>query len=249
MSSLAIHKAVASDDAGFVPVITSSKKLKRRRPGAPPAICRHAGRPPRQSYYIVDVDNNFVNTIMPAAGEIQAAGVGDGSPEMSPAKRRIRPRRGPVVALRKTPQMRRASRPIVDLDVLNDRLGYFVRRMQVWVFQDFIRRLSSIDISPAQFSVLVVISANSGLSQMELATTLGIERARLVRMLHRLERRGLTQRLASSADRRRHALRLTRDGQKILARAKALAAEHETALKERLGPERHRLLLDSLREF
>ena len=82
----------------------------------------------------------------------------------------------------------------------------------------------SIDISPAQFSVLVVISANPGLSQAEIAATLGIERARLVRLLHRLEQRGLTQRLPSSADGRRHALRLTRDGEKVLARAKTLAA-------------------------
>jgi DNA-binding MarR family transcriptional regulator len=167
---------------------------------------------------------------------------------MSPAKRGLR-RGGAAVALRKTPQLRRASRPVIDLGVLDERLGYFVRRMQVWVFQDLIRRLAPIDISPAQFSVLVVISANPGLSQMELATRLGIERARLVRLLHRLERRALTQRLPSSADGRRHALRLTRDGQKLLARAKTLAEQHEAALKQKLGPERHRLLLDALREF
>lgn len=153
-----------------------------------------------------------------------------------------------AVPLRKTPQ-RRTSRPIIDLGTLNERLGYFVRRLQLWVFQDFIRRLSSIDISPAEFSVLVVTGANTGLSQSELAATLGIERARLARLLHRLERRGLTQRLPSSADGRRHALRLTADGQKTLARAKALAAQHETALKEKLGVERHRLLLESLRDF
>jgi DNA-binding MarR family transcriptional regulator len=153
-----------------------------------------------------------------------------------------------VMPLRKTPQ-KRASAPVIDLGVLNDRLGYFIRRAQLWVFQDFIRRLSSLDISPAEFSVLVVIGANTGLSQAELATTLGIERARLVRLLHRLERRSLTQRLPSSADARRHALRLTADGQKILARAKVLAGQHESALKERLGAERHRLLLETLRAF
>ena len=80
----------------------------------------------------------------------------------------------------------RASAPVIELDALNERLGYFIRRVQVWIFQDFIRRLAHIDVSPAQFSVLVVISANPGLSQSELAGTLGIERARLVRMLHRL---------------------------------------------------------------
>jgi len=161
-----------------------------------------------------------------------------------------------AMPLRKTPQ-KRANAPVIELGVLNERLGYFVRRaqlwvfqdLQLWVFQDFIRRLSSLDISPAEFSVLVVIGANTGLSQAELATTLGIERARLVRLLHRLERRGLTQRLPSSADGRRHALRLTAEGQKILARAKVLAAQHEAALKERLGAERHRLLLETLRAF
>jgi DNA-binding MarR family transcriptional regulator len=153
-----------------------------------------------------------------------------------------------VMPLRKMPH-KRASPPVIDLGVLDERLGYFVRRLQLWVFQDFIRRLSSIDISPAEFSVLVVIGANAGLSQSELATTLGIERARLVRLLHRLEKRGLTQRLPSSADGRRHSLRLTAEGQKTLARAKALAAQHEAALKERLGAERHRLLLESLRDF
>jgi DNA-binding MarR family transcriptional regulator len=147
------------------------------------------------------------------------------------------------------PLRRRASGPPIELGVLHDRLGYFVRRVQVWVFQDFIRRLSRIDISPAQFSVLVVIGANSGLSQSELAATLGIERARLVRLLHRLERRGLTQRLPSSADGRRHALQLTRDGKTILTQAKALAAQHEAALREKVGVERYRVLLETLREF
>ncbi len=168
---------------------------------------------------------------------------------MPPAKRPARPTGKAVVALRKTPQLRRASPPVIRIGELNERLGYFVRRLQVWVFQDFIRRMATIDISPAQFSVLVVISANPGLSQMELATTLAIERARLVRLLHRLERRGLMQRLPSSADGRRHALRLTRDGQKILARAKTIAAQHEAALKAKLGSERHRFLIETLREF
>jgi hypothetical protein len=52
--------------------------------------------------------------------------------------------------------------PLIALDVLDGHLGYFVRRIQVWVFHDFIRTLKRIDVSPAQFSVLVVISANRG---------------------------------------------------------------------------------------
>jgi DNA-binding MarR family transcriptional regulator len=153
-----------------------------------------------------------------------------------------------AAALRKVPAPARRSKPVIELGILNDRLGYFVRRLQIWVFQDFIRRLSSVDVSPAQFSVLVVIDANRGLSQAELSATLDIERARLVRVLHHLEHRGLIRRLPSSADGRRHALELTRDGEKILTRAKTLAEEHEAALVEKLGAERRQILLESLRE-
>ena len=116
------------------------------------------------------------------------------------------------------------------------------------MFGDFIRTLKRID-DPAQYSVLVVTGANRGLSQAELAATLGIERARLVRLLHRLEYRGLIQRLPSAADGRRHELQLTAQGRALLARAKALAARHEKRLTRKLGGERHKALLDALRDF
>jgi DNA-binding MarR family transcriptional regulator len=151
--------------------------------------------------------------------------------------------------LRSTAPTRRSARPAIALDALDGHLGYFVRRVQVWVFQDFIRTLAQIDISPAQFSVLVVISANPGLSQAELAATLGIERARLARLLHRLQGRGLIQRLESFDDGRRHALQLTSQGRTLLTHAKTLAARHERRLIEKLGAERHRMLLQALRDF
>src|SRR5215468_8747613 len=141
------------------------------------------------------------------------------------------------------------GRPALDLGVLNDHLGYFIRRLQVWVFQDFIRTLAPIDIRPAQYSVLVVIAANPGLSQADLAALLGIERARLVRLLDKLEKRGLTQRLASRTDRRSHALRLTGDGQRLLKRAKQLAATHEARLVERLGADERKMLIEVMRDF
>jgi DNA-binding MarR family transcriptional regulator len=139
--------------------------------------------------------------------------------------------------------------PSPGIGVLNDHLGYFARRLQVWVFQDFIRALAPIDISPAQYSVLVVIATNPGLSQADIADTLGIERARLVRLLDRLEKRGLTRRLDSRVDRRSHALRLTDRGRRTLKRAMALAAAHEARLVEKLGVEQHRSLLEMLKLF
>lgn len=152
-----------------------------------------------------------------------------------------------TVALRAP--IRRNGRKPLNVGGLNDHLGYFIRRAQVWLFQDFIRTLASADIRPAQYSVLIVISENPGLSQSDLADALNIERARLVHLLDKLEKRGWTERQPSPTDRRSHALHLTREGQKMLKRAKALATEHEDHLIEKLGAENHKLMLEILRGF
>ena len=149
---------------------------------------------------------------------------------------------------RKSAQRNQQREPL-DLGVLNGHLGYFLRRVQVWVFQDFLRTLSRLQVRPAQYSVLAVIEANPGLSQSDLADFLGIERARLARMLDRLEKRGFAERRSSPRDRRSHALYLTRDGQKALKRIKALAAQHESQLAEKLGPDNRLLMIEILRDF
>lgn len=142
-----------------------------------------------------------------------------------------------------------AGRPRPRLGELNDRLGYFVRRLQLWIFQDFIRTMAEADVSPAQFAVLVVIEENPGLSQSDVADLLGIERARLVRLLHRLEKREFLERRSSPSDRRSHALFLTRDGQRRMKHIRALANAHEARVGERLGPANRRVLLGILRAF
>ena len=158
-------------------------------------------------------------------------------------------RNGGASASRPAAPIRRNGGKAHELGALGGHLGYFMRRAQLMIFQDFIRTLAAIDIRPAQYSVLIVIAANAGLSQTDVAQLLGIERARLVRLLNRLERRGMTQRLASPTDRRSHVLRLTPAGQQLLKRAKALAAAHEARLVERIGPSHHRVMIEALRDF
>jgi DNA-binding MarR family transcriptional regulator len=172
---------------------------------------------------------------------------GEGECEMS--DRRLSQQDVQIGRSRSTPREQTDNRKAFDIGILSEHLGYFIRRLQVWVFQDFIRTLAPIDIRPAQYSVLVVIAANPGLSQSDLADRLGIERARLVRVLDKLEKRRLTKRLASRTDRRSHALRLTREGQKILKRAMMLAALHEAKLIEKLGLEERKSMMNILKQF
>ena len=153
----------------------------------------------------------------------------------------------------KPPGQRRARRsggrdaaPNVDLADLNEHLGYLLRRAQLWVFQHFHDTLAPLDIRTAQYSVLTVINANPGLSQMALAHALGIERARLVHVLDGLERRRLVERVPSTSDRRRHAMHLTAEGRAFLRKAKELVDAHERQMVCKFGAARHQQLLKLL---
>ena len=143
----------------------------------------------------------------------------------------------------------RRGRPEVDLDGLADHLGYLIRRAQLWVFEDFARTLAPLDIRPAQYSVMTVVSANPGLTQTSVGVALGIERARLVYLLDELEGRGFVTRKACATDRRSHALHLTAEGRKALVRIRALVKEHEGRLAEKVGIEEHRMLVRMMAVF
>jgi DNA-binding MarR family transcriptional regulator len=144
---------------------------------------------------------------------------------------------------------RGASRGKLDLAELNGHVGYFLRRVQVAVFKNFIETLADFDVRPAQYSVLVVIAANPGHSQAAIGKTLNIERARLARMLHELEHRQWVERRSAANDGRSHSLFLTPAGERALTRIKRLAARHEGKIGRLLGVERRAQLLELLREF
>jgi len=135
------------------------------------------------------------------------------------------------------------------LDGLTDHVGYLTRRAQLWIFQDFRRTLGPLDIRPAQYSVLTVIGANPGLTQMALAHALGIERSRLVHLLDSLQSRSFVERISSAVDRRSHAVHLTLAGQSALVQIKAMAAQHERNVAEKIGPQRRKELLQLLAIF
>jgi DNA-binding MarR family transcriptional regulator len=132
---------------------------------------------------------------------------------------------------------------------LDDRVGYFLRRLQITIFNDFIRTLAPLDVRPAQYSVLVLIAANPGRSQAAIGNTLNIERARLARMLHELERRRWIERRLSAADGRSHCLFMTAAGTEAMVRIEALAAQHEQQMVKFIGRDLRQLLLDRLRKF
>ena len=108
----------------------------------------------------------------------------------------------------------------LQLGELSELLGYAMKRAQLKVFGDFLRCVAPLQLTPAQFSVLLLLDKNPGRNQSEIANTLGILRPNFVSMLDGLESRSLCERVRSTNDRRSHILLLTDKGRAVLARAK-----------------------------
>lgn len=133
------------------------------------------------------------------------------------------------------------------LATLDGFVGYRLRRAQIAIFEEFIRAFATLDLRPAQFSVLLVISGSPGLNQSEVAATLGIQRANFVALINGLEKRGLVER--RPVDRRSYALHLAPAGRELLGRAVALQDALEARIEARLGPGGKGRLMELLRRL
>ena len=155
------------------------------------------------------------------------------------------------MAARKTKAKLRAEARVdeaasLDLSALTTIVGYPLRRAQLAVFEDFNRRFAAIKLSPAQYSALVIIAANPGRKQSEIAGALGIQRPNFVAMMDELERRGLAERLRTPADRRSRALALTAAGEALVAHARRVQTEQEKEVERLIGREGRERLVAAL---
>lgn len=145
------------------------------------------------------------------------------------------------------PGQGQGSAEALQLGELSEQLGYVLKRAQLKVFENFLRCMASLQLTPAQFSVLLLVEKNPGRNQTEVASTLGILRPNFVALLDNLESRDLCARIRSTNDRRSHILVLTDKGKAVLTRAKKLVAtKHESRLNELLGQANREALLEML---
>ncbi len=134
----------------------------------------------------------------------------------------------------------------IGLGMLPELIGYHVRLAQMAVFADFERSLGTLDLSPGLFGLLVIIEANPGLRQIQLAAAARLDRSTLVPALDKLEARGLVERRAAPDDRRSNGLFLTRPGAGLLQRAKAIVRDHEQRIAGALSAEERAVLVRCL---
>ena len=113
------------------------------------------------------------------------------------------------------------------------RPGFLLRRahqISAAVFEDECR---SVGLTPAQFGVLSVLSANPGIDQSTVSRALGFDKVTVLRVLRGLETRGLILRAPASLNRRNLSISLSTAGLDLIKQAQEPT---ERAYNRMMGP-------------
>src|SRR3954464_15294617 len=98
------------------------------------------------------------------------------------------------------------------------------------------------NLKPRQFQILGLLHDHDGLAQRELQQTMSVDPSILVTLLNPLEADGLVTRERDPGDRRRHLVKLTRSGEKVLVSAARAQSDTENALFAALDDEQREQL-------
>jgi DNA-binding MarR family transcriptional regulator len=134
----------------------------------------------------------------------------------------------------------------LDLGRLAGVLGFHVRMAHAAIYRDFAAAMAELGLTQKQLAVMELIHRNPGVSQIDLAQTLGTDRATMMALVERLDSRGIVARRPSRVDRRRQELRLTASGAALLDEAYARVDRHEQNFLSRFSESELEALLGAL---
>jgi MarR family transcriptional regulator, lower aerobic nicotinate degradation pathway regulator len=97
----------------------------------------------------------------------------------------------------------------------------------------FAQALEPLGLRPPHFGVMTLIDSDPGLTQQELAQRSLIDPSSMVAVVDELEELGYAARQPHPGDRRKHSIHLTKEGKRMLGRARTAAMQ---TAKDVLGP-------------
>ncbi|WP_069237409.1 MarR family winged helix-turn-helix transcriptional regulator [Burkholderia ubonensis] len=133
-----------------------------------------------------------------------------------------------------------------------DGLGYLLKRTQTVMCRAISRRTEAeLGVTDTQARILFLLANHSARTAADLARQCEVDASSITRMIDRMERRGLLERMRCDEDRRIVRLRITPLGQAVAARIPAIVSDVSDALLSTLDTDEiHslRCLLDRIVE-
>lgn len=132
-----------------------------------------------------------------------------------------------------------------DFNCCKDCIGFNLRKSTRSVSQLYDEFLRPIGLRGTQFSLLVSLQMSGSITVTQLADNVVMDRTTLTRNLEVLEKQGLVN-VNSGVDRRTRMVTITEEGRAILLKAYPLWEQAQSRIKETMGQEGSKALLESL---
>lgn len=138
---------------------------------------------------------------------------------------------------------------IAEDNPLDALVGYNLKRSYMLFRSTFLSVQQDTPIPPRVFSALAIVVAQPGVTQSNLARTLGIERSGLVAIIDELQRSGWLERAPVPGDRRVQALFPTPAGKAKFTETRSALEHNETEILSVLTPSETKSLLALLQKL
>lgn len=136
----------------------------------------------------------------------------------------------------------------IDFGDLDEFVGFQLHRARN-VAASVLHKLIAPEFVPGHFPILYLIAQNPDRTQSAIAKAVGLDRSSLVPILNRFEKNGWVQRIPSQGDKRAHALRLTKAGERKLQELREKVLQQEDRISDALGDDGQKVMLDYLRRI
>ena len=115
----------------------------------------------------------------------------------------------------------------IDTAAFEDLVGYHARRAALSIIEVFMREMAPFALRPVEFSVLLLLAHNPGMTSRQLCSQLNIQSSNLVGLIKQLQSRGLIERRSHPTDGRAIGLYLSEAGSTLTAQANQTARRAE----------------------
>lgn len=118
---------------------------------------------------------------------------------------------------------------------LYDQPAHLLRRAQQISASVMLEAFSPLNITPAQFEIMLAIRSQPGIEAAQVTRLIGIDRSTLAAALERLERRGFVERHVLPHNRRAKQLYLSPEGNKTVRKAEGAYKDAQDRLMKSLS--------------
>lgn len=145
------------------------------------------------------------------------------------------------------------EKPLLDTEMkskqLQKEVGYHLKRSYLQVIEHFHVDMTEVNLRPAEYSILSMVSENEQVTAKKLSKALNIAPPNLVSLIDTLEEKRLIRKSVNENDRRSQILHITNEGKSLLGQAIQTSANSQKRALANLTNDEVNELISLLRKI